>query len=273
MYIMWQKMRWNSLTPPLTMLAPAPQLISTVIAFLQAFAFEWLQYRSIILFVWTALPNPFAGLPIYFVWTVAPFRRSVNSKTSFWLIWHYFTMGCGASNSNASTISSGSRPSRAANTTTVPVQRSGPIPHKPLVKSKNYRHGSNLTQVCSFLAMITICFVCVWMIMMLLFYLVEWYIRSQHFYLLDHLNISFLLERSYAVKRRLLVEPRRRQRAHVAEHSIRRGSSGFGRCHVGECDIRGALYSFYFHTTHAAHALKIKISIYMYWLVWEFFTD
>ena len=56
-------------------------------------------------------------------------------------------MGCGASNSNAVNNNAQSRPSRPANTTNVPVQRSAAIQHKPLIKAKNYRHGSNLTQV------------------------------------------------------------------------------------------------------------------------------
>ena len=57
-------------------------------------------------------------------------------------------MGCGASNSSAITSNNvPSRPSRPANTTNVPVQRSGPVVGKPLIKSKNYRHGSQITQV------------------------------------------------------------------------------------------------------------------------------
>ncbi|KAJ1394438.1 hypothetical protein B484DRAFT_459161, partial [Ochromonadaceae sp. CCMP2298] len=52
-------------------------------------------------------------------------------------------MGCGASN-NANVAGPGEGPRRTTTTTTVPVQRSVIVP-RPLMKSKNYRHGSQLT--------------------------------------------------------------------------------------------------------------------------------
>lgn len=56
-------------------------------------------------------------------------------------------MGCGGSTANE--VVTG--PTRAQNITTVPVQRAGGITSRPLLKSKSYRHGSNITQAIMFL--------------------------------------------------------------------------------------------------------------------------